>query len=286
MAAGTKIPPRGVSIYFQAAANLPVALQAQGWKETEAAFLLSNCRNAVCVEQEQGDPRNTRIQLAPALCCVYSIKNHSSQHRQGADWEYLTFKPQQPELETVIQHEDLRGCFQQTHSWLHSQFHTQPCKSCQTAALESQPCTPCSTGMGAHSTSGDRPVLPPQPPPAAQSHTGGEGTDLKAAGEASPHFPVPLLPQCPARVCYVLGIPLHYWKSRNHFSEVRIETLQPCSELLLNTSPNPSPLTLPDPHSTRGHTQLSQKLPPAFPGPSAKEILDLRVLLVAFLKKK
>lgn len=139
-----------------------------------------------------GTPGFTWHQLCAV--CIPS-KNHGSQHREGADWEYLTFKPQQPELETVIQREDLRGCSQQTHSWLHSQFHTQPCKSCQTAALESHPYTPCSRGMGAHSISGGWPVRPPQPPAAVQSHRGGEGTDLKPAGDAFPHFPVPLLPQ-------------------------------------------------------------------------------------------
>lgn len=46
----------------------------------------------------------------------------------------------------MIQHEDLRGCFQQTHFWLHSQFHTQPCKSCQTPAMESHPYTRWSIG--------------------------------------------------------------------------------------------------------------------------------------------
>lgn len=83
-----------------------------------------------------GTPRFTWHQL----CAMYiPQKNHSLWCREGADWEYLTFKLQQPELETVIQHEDLRGCFQQTNFWLHSQFHIQPCKSCQTPAMASHP---------------------------------------------------------------------------------------------------------------------------------------------------
>lgn len=149
-----------------------------------------------------------------SVLCIFHQK---SWHREGADWEYLTFKAQQPELETVIQHEDLRGCFQQTHFWLHSQFHTQPCKSCQTPAMESHPYTPWS--IGKHQPRGWEHILPlgtvwcyPLGP--HQSHRGGE-TDLKPAGDAFPRFPAPLLPQCHERICYTLGIPLCYQKSRN-----------------------------------------------------------------------
>lgn len=77
---------------------------------------------------------------------IFHQKSRLTAQGGKADWEYLTFKLQQPELETVKQLEDLRGCFQQTHFWLRSQFHTQPCKSCQTPAMESHPYTHWSIG--------------------------------------------------------------------------------------------------------------------------------------------
>lgn len=58
--------------------------------------------------------------------------------------------------------------------------------------------------------------------------------------------------------------------------------LQPCSEPESITTGSARPCSG---HSTRGHARLQGSLSPAFPGLSAKEILDLRDFPEVFLKK-